>query len=102
MVLHDGARAALDGQDAGYRADDVLGGAPLGELAGQAHSDHLGRLELPGQAGHDVHRVCPTHADCTGAQATSIGRVRVRANHQAAREGVVLQNDLHGGACSHP
>jgi hypothetical protein len=40
-VLHDRARAALDRQDAGHLADDVLGRAPLAQLARQLHADDL-------------------------------------------------------------
>ena len=41
VVLHNGASAALDCEDAGHLADDVLGRAPLGQLAGQPHANHL-------------------------------------------------------------
>ena len=61
---------------------------------------HLGRLELPGQARHDVHRIRAAHADRAHAQAARVGRVRVRADHHAARECIVLQHDLRGCAAS--
>lgn len=55
---------------------------------------YLGGLQLPGQAGHDVHRISAAHADGAHAQSAGVHRVRVCADHHAAREGVVLQHDL--------
>lgn len=64
------------------------------------HPSHLGRLELPGQARHDIHRIRAAHTDRAHAQAARVGRVRVRADHHAARERIVLQHDLRGRAAS--
>mmetsp|Transcript_8070 Transcript_8070/g.13163 ORF Transcript_8070/g.13163 Transcript_8070/m.13163 type:complete len:599 (+) Transcript_8070:685-2481(+) len=94
VVLHDGARAALHRQDVRHLEDDVLGRGPAAEPARQVHANHLGALELPGHAGHHVHGVGAAHAHRAHAQAARVRRVRVRANHQATRESIVLQNNL--------
>lgn len=57
-------------------------------------SAHLGGLQLPGQAGHDVHCIGAAHADSAHTETASIHRVRVCADHHASWEGVVLQHDL--------
>ncbi len=76
--------------------DNVLGRGPAAHLACQLDADHLGRLELPRQARHHVHRVRAAHAHGAHAQAASVGRVAVRTDHHQAGQGVVLQHDLCG------
>mmetsp|Transcript_11978 Transcript_11978/g.32744 ORF Transcript_11978/g.32744 Transcript_11978/m.32744 type:complete len:250 (-) Transcript_11978:514-1263(-) len=94
MVLYNGASATLHGQDACHLEDDILVRGPLGQLAGQLHANHLGALQLPGQASHDVHRISAAYTNGSHAQAASIRGVGVRANHEEARNGIVLQYNL--------
>ena len=88
---------------------------------------HLGRLQLPREPGHHVHGVSPAHANChaRGPQSSRrgggartraharhtrahpetarVGCVRVRADHEAAGERVVLEHDLaatHDAHCA--
>eukprot|EP00955_Chlamydomonas_euryale_P072936 361570-Chlamydomonas_euryale.AAC.6 len=93
-VLDNGAGATLDGEDASDLEDDVLGGRPLGQLAGELDTNNLGRLELPRQAGHHVNSIRTTHTHGAHAQAACIGRVAISANHHEAWCGIVLQHDL--------
>ena len=53
------------------------------------------RLELPGQPCHDIHGVGAAHPDCAGAEAAGIGRMRVGADNQRARKGIIFQHNLH-------
>ena len=55
---------------------------------------HLGTLELPGDVGHDVDGVGAADSDAESAESAAVRRVRVGADHQQARERVVLQDYL--------
>ncbi len=68
------------------------------EPASTPSGTHLGGLELPRDARHDIHCVCAAHTDRAHAEAPAVGRVAVRADHQPARERVVLQDDLVNNA----
>lgn len=72
----------------------TLGRGPAVELAGELDADDLGALELPGNVGHDVHGVSTADADGHHAETAGVGRVRVGADHQEARDGIVLEDDL--------
>ena len=63
------------------------------------HDAYLGALQLPGDIGHHVDGIGAAHADAQAAQTSSVGRVRVGADHQKAGERVVLQNNLPGRRC---
>ena len=93
-VLDDGAGASRDGQNVGNLENDILGRGPISEGTLQVDANHLWRLELPGQAGHDVHRIRAAHSHGAHAQTTRVGGVGVGTDHQAAGEGVVLQHRL--------
>ena len=54
----------------------------------------LGRLQLPRQPSHHVHRISTTNTHSTHAQAAGVDSVAVSADHHAAGDGVVLQYDL--------
>ena len=58
------------------------------------HADDLRLEDLPREAGHDVDGVRAADTRGEHAEAARVGRVRVRADHHAAREGVLLENDL--------
>ena len=93
-VLDDGAGAALDGEDLGHLEDDVLGGRPAAELAGEVDADELGPAHVERVAGHDVDGVGAADADGDHAEAAGVGRVAVGADHHPAGEGVLLEHDL--------
>ena len=93
-VLNDSASASLDGEDTGELEDDVLGGGPAGELAGELHTNDLGGLELPGEVGHDVDGIGTTDTDGAHTETTSVGGVRVGTDEETTGEGIVLEEDL--------
>lgn len=136
-VLDDGARAALDGQDARDLEDDVCGGgvgyvslisapaqlnsairaarggntakkplskprkkertlgrSPPTDLASQINTNDLGALQLPRDISHDIDSIRAADTARDHAESAGIGRVRVGADHEAAGEGVVLEDDL--------
>ncbi len=93
-VLDDLVGAALDGQQPAEISDDVLGGGPAAELAGEVHADQLGIEHFPGQPRHRLAAVRAAHADGDHAEAARVGGVGVGADHEAAREGVVLEHHL--------
>ena len=93
-VLDDPVRPPLDGQDAEHLQDDVLRGGPAGQLAHKTHADDRRVEHLPGKPGHHVDRIRPAHADRRHRESPRVRSVRVGADHQPAREGVVLQHDL--------
>ncbi len=93
-VLNNGTSAALDCEDTGELADDILGGSPARELTSELHTNNLGGLELPRNVGHDIDGISTTDTDGAHAEATSVGGVGVSANHHATGEGVVLEDNL--------
>ena len=83
-----------DGQHTGQIENNVLGRRPAPELAGEANADASGVHDLPRKAGHDVRAVRAANANGEHSQAAGVRGVGVGADHQAAREGVVLQHHL--------
>ena len=82
--------------------DHVLGRRPAAQLAGQVDRD-VPRIEhLPRQPGDDLDRVGAADADRAGAEPAGIGRVRVGADDQLARKGVILQHHLMDDAGAGP
>ena len=67
------------------------------ELAGEAHTNDLGALELPGNVGHDIDGISTTHTDAHAAKATAVGGVAVSADQQHTGVRVVLEDDLMCG-----
>jgi hypothetical protein len=57
---------------------------------------------LPGKPGHNVYSVSPADADSARPKAASVGRVRVRADDQLARESVILQHHLVNDPSARP
>ena len=53
---------------------------------------------LPGEVGQHIHGVRAAHARREHPEAARVRRVRVRTDHHAAREGVVLQHHLMNDA----
>ena len=93
-VLDDRAGAALDREDLGDLQDDVLGGRPAVELAGEVHADELRPADVERIAGHHVDRVGATDADRDHAEPARVGGVAVGADHHPAGERVLLEHDL--------
>ena len=93
-VFNDAVGAAGDGQHAGQVENNVLRRRPALELAGEANADAPRVHDLPRKAGHDVRAVRAANADGEHPQAAGVRGVGVGADHQAAREGVVLQHHL--------
>ena len=93
-IFEDGVGAAFDGQQAGELEDHVLGRGPALERAGQPHADQARHPQLPGHARHHVHRIGAAHTDGQHAHTARVGRMGIRPDHHAARERVVLQDDL--------
>ena len=93
-VLDNGAGAALDGENAGDLEDDIFGGGPAAEFAFKMDADEFGKFEFPGHAGHDIDGVGAADADRDHTEAAGVGGVGVGADHHAAGEGVVFEDDL--------
>jgi hypothetical protein len=64
------------------------------ECAREPHADELRIQHLPREARHHVHRIRATDPAGEHAEPAGVGRVRVRADHHAARERVLLEHDL--------
>src|SRR4029077_7983897 len=86
--------AARNSQLARHVENDVFGRRPPRELPGQVYRDMPGVEHLPGEPGHDVYSVSPADADSARPKAAGVWRVRIRANDQFAREGIMLQHHL--------
>ena len=93
-VLDHAIGAALHGEDLAHLQDHVLRRRPAVELPGEAHADEARVEHLPGEARHHVDGVRAAHAAREHAEPAGVGRVRVGADHHAAREGVLLEHDL--------
>ena len=61
--------------------NDVFRSCPAAELAGEVHGNMRGVEDFPGQPGHDLDRICPTHHGA-GPQTASVGRMRVCPDNQ--------------------
>ena len=94
MVLHDRARASLDGKTTSNLEDHILRRRPPAERSGEAHTNHLRPTDVPREAGHHVNRVGTADTDGDHAETAGVRRVAIGADHHPAREGVVLQDDL--------
>ena len=57
----------------GEAQDDVLGGGPAAQVAGQVYADPPGIEKLPGQAGHDFDGVGPAYPYGAGAESPALG-----------------------------
>ena len=93
-VFHDTHGASLHSQDPSNLQDDILGTGPARQLPGQLHTNHPGALQLPRDVGHHIDCVGTTHTNAEATEATTVGGVRVCANHKEARESIVLEDDL--------
>jgi len=58
---------------------------PTTELPRELHANDLRALKLPRLARHRINRICSTHTNAQHAHASSVRRMRVRANDQATR-----------------
>ena len=97
-VFDDTVGAAGHCEQAAEVEDHVLGGGPAAGLPGELDADDLGVQHLPGKVSHHVHGLSAADAGSHHAQAACVGGMRVRADHQAAGEGVVFQYDLVNNA----
>ena len=93
-VFDDASGAALNGQHTGHLQDHVFRRGPTGQASRQFDADELREFQLPRHAGHHVHGVGTAHTHGHHAQSTGIHRVRIRTDHHATREGVVLEDHL--------
>jgi hypothetical protein len=94
VVLNDGTSTTLDGEETSDLQDDILGGGPAGHLTGEADTDNVGGLQLPGETGHDVDGISTTDTNGGGSETTGVGGVGIGTDDQTTGEGVVLENDL--------
>ena len=93
-VLEDLAEPAPDGQSAEQLQDDVLGGDPRPELAGQPDLDDPGQGQVVGAAPHGAGDVEPAGADRQHPERAAEGRVAVRAEQDEPRRAEGLEVDL--------
>src|SRR5262249_3091337 len=78
----------------GDKEDHVLGGGPTVQLASQKDRD-MARIEhLPRQPGDCLDGVGAADSDCARAESPGIGSVRVGADDQFSRKGVLLEHNL--------
>ena len=64
------------------------------ELTGESHADESWPSQVEGEPRHGVDGVAATDPDGHHRQSAGVRRVAVGPDHQAARKGVVLQDDL--------
>ena len=93
-VFDDFIGPAADRQYAGQFQDHILRRGPAAERPGEPYANQPRPLQLPGHAGHHVYRVGSAYPHCDHAEPTGVRRVGVGADHQAAGEGVILEDDL--------
>ena len=93
-VFNYAVGAAFAGQNVQQLLNHIFRRGPAFQLAGQAHTHHVGVQHFPRQAHHHVHRICATYAAGKDAKATGIGGVAVGAQHHQAGEGVLFKGYL--------
>jgi hypothetical protein len=93
-VLDDRVRGARDRELACDPQDHVLRRRPSAEPPGEDHRDAPRIARLPRQPRDRLHCIRAADADRARAEAARVGSVRVGAEDQRAREGVVLEHDL--------
>jgi hypothetical protein len=76
------------------RHSHTFRGGPTANLACEVHADDLGALKFPRNTGHDIDSIRTTNTTRDHSQTTSIGRMRVGADHETTREGVVFKDNL--------
>lgn len=80
----------------------TLGNSPARELASQINTDNLRALELPWNISHDVDSISTTNTARDHSETTSVGGVRVSANHKTTRERIVLEDNLMDNTRARP
>ena len=93
-VFDDAVRAALGGEDAGDFENHVLRRRPSLQFSGELDADDLRHFQFPFHAHQRVAEVGAARADREHPEAAGRGGVRVGDEHHAAREVVVLKEDL--------
>mmetsp|Transcript_45480 Transcript_45480/g.75908 ORF Transcript_45480/g.75908 Transcript_45480/m.75908 type:complete len:411 (+) Transcript_45480:1238-2470(+) len=93
-VLDDVVGSSRDSEDASELEDDVLGRGPSVELSSELDTDVSRGLEFPRDASHDIDSISTTDTDGDHAKTSSVGGMAVSTDHETAREGVVLKDDL--------
>ena len=93
-VFDDGAGAAFDGEQPCHLQDDIFRARPTGQRSGETNTNDLGPTHIERKARHHVDCIGAADSDCHHAQSAGIGSVAVGADHHAAGEGVVLEDDL--------
>src|SRR5882757_10119239 len=72
----------------------TLGSSPSTNLSSKFDTDDLRAFEFPWNTGHNINRIGTANTASDHTQTTSVGRVRVRSDHQTAGECIVLENNL--------
>jgi hypothetical protein len=93
-VLDDRVRRARHRELPGDPQDHVLRRGPVVERAREHDRDPLRVEQLEREPGHRLDRVGAADADRAGAEPARVGRVRVGAQDQRARQRVVLEHHL--------
>ncbi|MCG3120622.1 MAG: hypothetical protein ALAOOOJD_03403 [bacterium] len=86
--------AALHRENSGDAQNNVFCGGPAVHFTFEMHADEARPFQFPRNAGHHIHRIRAADTDGNHAKAAGIGRVRIRADHHAARKSVIFQHDL--------
>ena len=94
----DGVGTALRRKNARELQNHILRRGPALQAAGELHADELRHLELPLHAHEAVDQVSAAHADRQHAETARSRRVAVGNEHHAAREVVVLEENLVANA----
>jgi len=81
-----------------YQGVLTFRGGPARHLAGELDADELGSLEFPWKVCHHIHGVRTADADSTHAESTSVGRMGIGSDQEAAGEGIVFEDDLMDNA----
>ena len=85
------SRPSSHSQPAHNLEDNILCSQPAAQSSLEFDTDDFGRFEFPRGVGHGVDGVRSSYSNRDRSESSGVGRVRVRAEHQQSRCGVVCR-----------